>query len=112
MLSSEFNYFDPTKALELVLQLNPLLDEQVEGVEDIETALFHLFGAIIKLRFYEVITPDEGPVYHYVTEISELPVSIYVADWWDGKTIVAVNSGLQATYINENMKNIIKGAVI
>jgi hypothetical protein len=112
MITNDFNYYDPTKALELVLTLNILIDQEVDGVEEIETALFNLFGTTIKIRLHEVITPDEGPIYHYVTEISELPVSIYVTDWFDAQLIVAVNSGVQATYINENIKNVIKGTVI
>jgi hypothetical protein len=95
----------------IIKHLNTLVDYQVGGIKEIESLLHDIFNENVDLFLHETLTPEEGPIYHYTSTVYMLPISIYVADYYDSHTIVAVNAGPQATYINEDMKNTIKGAV-
>jgi hypothetical protein len=95
----------------IIKHLNSIIDCQVGGVKDIEELLFILFDEKVNLYLHETLTPDEGPIYHYTALFRNIPISIYVADYFGFHTIIAVNAGPHSTYIDEDMKNTIKDAV-
>lgn len=106
----EYDYF--TKSLDIILKLNELVGKEYESREEIESELTELFKSEIKLQINDVITvSNEGPIYHYTTQINSVPTSIYLGDLFSGHFIIAVKSGPQATYLDENIKNLLNRPV-
>lgn len=103
--------YDFTKSLDIILKLNELVGKEYESCEEIENELTELFKSEIKLQINDVITTDDGPIYHYTTQINSVPTSIYLGDLFPSHLIIAVKSGPQATYLDENIKNLLNGPV-
>lgn len=97
---------DLTKSLDIILKLNELVGKEYESREEIENELTELFKSKIKLQINEVITTDDGPVYHYTTKINSVSTSIYLGDLFSSHFIIAVKCGPQTVYLDENIKNL------
>lgn len=102
---------DFTKSLDTILKLNELVGKEYESREEIENELTELFKSETNLQINDVITTDDGPIYHYTTQINSVSTSIYLGDLFPSHIIIAVKSGLQAIYLDENIKNLLNGPV-